>query len=144
MKTIFLRDLFIFLWSLLFIIPGIYKSYQYRMIPFLLSEDPTMTKDQAFAESKRLMDGNKWKAFVLDLSFLGWDILSALTLGILGIFYVAPYQAHTNAALYEKLRYGLPAPEPTNQGIYGEATPVVTATQPPVPPFAAEGTDTEA
>jgi len=112
-KTIFLRSLFVFLWSLLLIIPGIYKAYQYRMIPYLMSEYPGMTKDIAFAESKRMMDGQKWKAFVLDLSFLGWGILSALTLGILGVFYVMPYQQQTNAALYEKLRYGLTAPTPT-------------------------------
>ena len=59
-----------------------------------------------------MMTGQKWNAFVLDLSFLGWNILSAMTLGILGLFYVNPYQCQTNAALYEKLRYGLPAPAP--------------------------------
>ena len=52
------------------------------------------------------MRGQKWKAFVLDLSFLGWGILSLLTLGIVGIFYVNPYRNMTNAALYERLRYG--------------------------------------
>ena len=67
-----------------------------------------MTKEQAFEESKRMMQGQKWKAFVLDLSFIGWNILSALTLGILGIFYVQPYMDATHAALYEALRYGMP------------------------------------
>ncbi len=152
-KTLFLRSLFIFLWSLLLIIPGIYKAYEYRMIPYLLAEDPTMTKDRAFAESKRMMDGQKWNTFVLDLSFLGWNILSALTLGILGAFYVAPYQAQTNAALYEKLRYGLPAGEPTVQAaptaptapVYDATAQTATApvitpeSQPPVPPFAQVG-----
>lgn len=151
--TLFLRSLFIFLWSLLLIIPGIYKSYQYRMIPYLMAEDPTMTKDQAFAESKRMMDGQKWNTFVLDLSFIGWNILSALTLGILGVFYVAPYQAQTNAALYEKLRYGLPAPAPAaapahtapvaGAAAQASAQPVapviVSESQPPVPPFAQVG-----
>ncbi|MBO4365933.1 MAG: DUF975 family protein [Eggerthellaceae bacterium] len=126
-KTMFFRDLFVILWSLLLIVPGIVKAYEYRMIPYLLAEDPTMTKDVAFAESKRMMTGQKWDTFVLDLSFLGWNILSALTLGILGIFYVGPYQAQTNAALYEKLRYGLPAP--TQQAFVG-------ADQPPMPPTA--------
>lgn len=65
-KTMFLRELFTALWSLLFIVPGIVKSYEYRMIPYLLAEDPSMTKDQAFAESKRMMTGQKWNAFVLD------------------------------------------------------------------------------
>ena len=105
-KTLFFRDLFVFLWSLLFIIPGIVKSYQYRMIPYLLAEYPELTKDEAFARSKYLMNGNKWKAFVLDLSFVGWWILSGLTLGILGIFYVNPYYYNTCAALYNRLEHG--------------------------------------
>ena len=107
-KTMFFRDLYTFLWSLLFIIPGIVKSYEYQMIPYLLADNPQMTKEQAFEESKRMMQGQKWKAFVLDLSFIGWNILSALTLGILGIFYVQPYMDATHAALYEALRYGMP------------------------------------
>lgn len=124
-KTVFFRDLFILLWSLLLVVPGIVKAYEYRMIPYLLAEDPTMTKNQAFAESKRLMTGQKWNAFVLDLSFLGWNVLSALTLGILAVFYVAPYQNLANAALYEKLRYGLPQPDP--QSAYYGPEPVQPA-----------------
>lgn len=107
-KTMFFSDLFTVLWTLLFIIPGIVKSYEYQMIPYLLADNPQMTKEQAFEESKRMMQGQKWKAFVLDLSFIGWNILSALTLGILGIFYVQPYMDATHAALYEALRYGMP------------------------------------
>lgn len=107
-KTMFFRDLYTVLWTLLLIIPGIVKSYEYQMIPYLLAENPQMTKEQAFAESKRMMTGQKWRAFVLDLSFIGWNILSALTLGILGIFYVQPYMDATHAALYEALRYGNP------------------------------------
>lgn len=107
-KTMFFRDLFTVLWTLLFIIPGIVKSYEYQMISYLLADNPQMTKEQAFEESKRMMQGQKWKAFVLDLSFIGWNILSALTLGILGIFYVQPYMDATHAALYEALRYGMP------------------------------------
>ncbi len=105
-KTMFLRDLYTVLWSLLFIIPGIIKAYEYKMIPYLLSENPDMPMEEAFAESKRLMTGNKWKAFVLDLSFILWDIASALTCGIAGIFWVAPYKASTQAALYEAVKYG--------------------------------------
>lgn len=107
-KTMFFRDMYTFFWSLLFIIPGIVKAYEYRMIPFLLADNPQMTKEEAFAESKRMMKGQKWRTFVLDLSFLGWYILAALTLGILGVFYVIPYVNQTNAALYETLRYGIP------------------------------------
>ena len=105
-KTMFLRDLYIVLWSLLFVIPGIIKSYEYRMIPYILADNPEMPTEEVFAESKRLMSGNKWKAFVLDLSFIGWQLLSVLTCGILSIFYVDPYQYSTNAALYEALKYG--------------------------------------
>ena len=105
-KTMFLRDLYIVLWSLLFVIPGIIKSYEYRMIPYILADNPEMPTEEVFAESKRLMSGNKWKAFVLDFSFIGWQLLSVLTCGILSIFYVDPYQYSTNAALYEALKYG--------------------------------------
>lgn len=108
-KTLFFRDLYTFLWSLLFIIPGIIKAYEYQMIPYLLAEQPDMPKEQAFAMSRQMMKGQKWKAFVLDLSFLGWSILSMFTLGILGLFYVNPYKYSTKAALYETLRYGQPA-----------------------------------
>ena len=108
-KTLFFRDLYTFLWSLLFIVPGIIKAYEYQMIPYLLAEHPDMPKDQAFAMSRQMMKGQKWKAFVLDLSFLGWSILSLFTLGILGLFYVNPYKYSTKAALYETLRYGQPA-----------------------------------
>lgn len=105
-KTMFFRDLYIILWSMLFVIPGIVKSYEYRMIPYILSEDPTLSKDEAFAESKRLMTGNKWKTFVLDLSFILWDLASLCTCGLAGIFYVNPYKSSTDAALYEALKYG--------------------------------------
>ncbi len=108
-KTAFLRDLFIWLWSLLFIIPGIIKSYEYRLVPYIISDNPSMNYKDALAESKKLMMGNKWKSFVLDLSFIGWDILSALTLGMLEIFFVGPYKASTDAALYETLKYGIDA-----------------------------------
>lgn len=105
-KTMFYRDLYTFLWALLFIIPGIVKAYEYRMIPYLLAENPEMSKEEAFATSKQMMSGQKWRTFVLDLSFFGWILLSGLTCGILAIFYVNPYIFSTEAALYEKLRYG--------------------------------------
>lgn len=103
-KTIFFRDLYTFLWSLLLVIPGIIKAYEYQMIPYILAENPDMDSKAAFALSKEMMMGNKWKAFVLDLSFLGWYILNGITLGILGIFYLNPYKAQTNAALYQAIK----------------------------------------
>jgi hypothetical protein len=102
--TLFKRDLFIALWTLLLLIPGIIKSYEYRMIPYLLADNPEMSADEAFRISKEMMDGEKWHAFVLDLSFIGWGILSALTLGVVGIFWVNPYQYATNAELYLELK----------------------------------------
>jgi len=106
-KTAFMTDLFIFLWSLLFVIPGIIKSYSYRLVPYIVSENPQISYKDALAESARLMNGNKWKAFVLDFSFIGWDMLSAVTFGIVGLFYVDPYKASTDAALYEAIKYGI-------------------------------------
>lgn len=103
-KTMFLRDLFTILWTLLFVIPGIIKTYEYRMIPYIVAENPDITSSEAFELSKKMMKGNKWKTFVLDLSFIGWHILSGLTLGLLGIFYVNPYLYQTNAALYNTLK----------------------------------------
>mgnify|MGYP004447036191 CR=1 FL=1 len=98
--TMFLTKLFIFLWTLLLIVPGIVKSYQYRFVEYLLAENPDMNYKDAMATSKAMMEGNKMAAFILDLSFLGWIILSVLTLGILGIFYVNPYVHATDAELY--------------------------------------------
>lgn len=105
-KTIFLRDIYVVLWTLLLVIPGIIKAYEYLMIPYILADHPEMTKEEVFAKSKELMNGQKWNAFVLHLSFIGWEILSLLTFGILGIFYVNPYKNMTFAGLYEKLEYG--------------------------------------
>ena len=103
-KTIFFKDLYTILWSLLFIIPGIVKAYEYRMMPYILAEHPEMPVKEVFAKSREMMRGQKWRAFVLDLSFIGWGLLSALTLGLLGIFYVHPYRFCTNAELYHTLK----------------------------------------
>lgn len=103
-KIQFLRQLYTFLWSLLFLIPGIIKSYEYRMIPYLLAENPNLSCEAAFRISREMMKGQKWDAFVLDLSFLGWIFLSACTCGILAIFYVLPYMAYTDAELYVALQ----------------------------------------
>ena len=103
-KTMFLKGLFTSLWTLLFIVPGIIKGYEYRMIPYILAENPGIDYRDAFAASRQMMDGNKWNAFVLDLSFLGWNFLSVFTCGILSIFYVGPYIYMTNAELYVALK----------------------------------------
>ena len=98
--TMFLMELYIFLWSLLFIIPGIIKTYEYLMVPYILAENPGMDRKEAFAISRRMMEGQKWDAFVLALSFLGWGILSIFTCGILGIFFLNPYTKATFTELY--------------------------------------------
>lgn len=103
-KIMFFRDLYTFLWSLLFIIPGVVKSYEYRMIPYILGENPDMNMEQVFAMSRQMMDGNKWNAFVLDLSFILWDLLGVCTVGILNILYVEPYKRLTDAGLYQALK----------------------------------------
>ena len=102
-KVMFFKDLYVVLWSLLFIVPGIYKAYQYRMVPYILGENPDMTYQEVLQRSKDMMDGQKWDAFVLDLSFILWHMLGGITCGLAEIFYVAPYVNLTDAALYSRL-----------------------------------------
>lgn len=102
-KIMFFRDLYTVLWSLCLIIPGVIKTYEYRMIPYILGQNPSLSKQEVFAKSKEMMTGTKWNAFVLDLSFIGWDILSLFTFGLLQIFYVSPYKEAVNAELYNYL-----------------------------------------
>ncbi|MBR3560846.1 MAG: DUF975 family protein [Oscillospiraceae bacterium] len=104
--TMFLCDLFTLLWGMLFIVPGIVKGYAYRMVPYIMAEHPELTGTEAITLSRKMMKGNKWRAFVLDLSFLGWEILGGLTAGILDIFWVRPYKAAANAELYLAIRGG--------------------------------------
>lgn len=96
----FLRTLFTRLWTLLFVVPGIIKHYEYLMIPYILAENPGMGRQEAFLISKRMMMGQKWEVFMLDLSFLGWRLLEAITFGIVGVFYVEPYYQATMSELY--------------------------------------------
>ena len=84
--TMFLRDLFTALWSLLLVVPGIVKHYEYLMVPYIIAENPAMDYKEAFQISKQMMDGEKMEAFIMDLSFLGWYLLSAVTCGLLAIF----------------------------------------------------------
>lgn len=118
-KVMFFRDLYTILWSLLFVIPGIVKSYEYRMIPYLLAEYPDMPMEDAFNISRNMMYGNKWKAFVLDLSFILWVILSSVTFGLVGFFYVDPYMAQTSAALYDAIKIEKNPFPGQNTGGYG-------------------------
>lgn len=102
-KTMFHADLRVIAWSLLFIIPGIYKKYQYRMVAYILAEHPDMDYKEALRLSRDIMNGEKWHTFILDLSFIPWRMLGLITCGIVGVFYVNPYIYLTNAALYREL-----------------------------------------
>lgn len=102
--TMFLRNLYTALWLLLFIVPGVIKAYEYRMIPYILADCPDISRQDAFRISKEMMMGNKMQAFILDLSFFGWALLAAITCGIAGVFYVNPYVAATDAELFIAIR----------------------------------------
>ena len=102
--TMLLRDLLIFAGTLLFVIPGIILTYSFRMVPYILAENPNVEATEALKMSREMMQGNKWNAFVLDLSFLGWILLTICTCGILGIFYVNPYIYATDAELYQAIK----------------------------------------
>ena len=95
----FLRGLYTFLWSLLFVIPGIVKSFGYAMTPFLMAEDPNLTAKEAIKLSQEKMMGHKGELFCLGLSFIGWDLLAALTGGI-GHIFLNPYINAAYAAFY--------------------------------------------
>lgn len=97
-----LTNLFIVLWTLLFVIPGIVKAYSYAMAPFIMAENPEISPKDAITASRQLMDGHKWELFCLNFSFIGWALLSGLTLGI-GTLFLNPYTNAAYAAFYRRL-----------------------------------------
>ncbi len=99
---LFLRNLFVSLWGLLLIIPGIVKSYSYAMTPYILTDHPELTATEAITASREMMDGHKGELFWLRLTFLGWVILSVLTLN-LGYLALNPYMCAAEAAFYRSL-----------------------------------------
>ena len=99
----FLRSLYVFLWSLLFIIPGIIKSYAYAMTPFILAENPNLSASRAIQLSEDMMDGHKGDLFILDLSFIGWNLLAAMTMN-LGNIALNPYKNASYAAFYRQIQ----------------------------------------
>ncbi len=101
--TLFLKDLFLVLWTCLLVVPGIIKSYSYRMVPYIIKDNPELSATEVITKSREMMNGHKWRSFLLDLSFIGWIILGAITCGIVFIFWTAPYIDNTNAALYLEL-----------------------------------------
>lgn len=98
-----LNSIFVALWSLLFVIPGIIATYSYSMSFYILRDNPDMDANAARKASIEMMKGNKWKLFCLELSFIGWMLLSMLTFGIL-LLWVGPYMETAKAAFYEELK----------------------------------------
>lgn len=105
-----LMGIFTFLWSLLFCIPGIVKSYSYAMTYYILNDRPELSATDAITESRRLMNGHKMDLFILHLSFIGWILLSILTCGLL-LLYVIPYMAAADAAFYESIKPRVTEPD---------------------------------
>lgn len=100
--TKLLQSLYIFLWSLLLVVPGIIKNYSYAMTDFVLADEPEMKYNEAIERSMALMQGHKMDLFILDLSMIGWYILSILTCGI-GFLFLGPYYQTSRAHFYEGL-----------------------------------------
>lgn len=110
----FLVALFTALWTLLFIVPGIIKSYAYALTPYILIDNPELSPNEARLKSIEMMRGRKGKMFGLDLSFLGWFLLGILSLGI-GFIWISPYFRTTKAAFYSDLKEEL-NPQPVAAG----------------------------
>ena len=100
--TRFLKTLYCFLWSLLFIIPGIIASYSYAMTGYILADHPELTASEAIERSKEMMSGNRFRLFCLHFSFIGWAILCAFTFGI-GNLWLNPYRQAAVAAFYREV-----------------------------------------
>ena len=102
-KVTFLVGIYTFLWSLLFIIPGIVKGYSYSMAMYVLADNKGKSARECIAESKAMMEGHKMELFVLDLSFIGWYLLCSLTCGLAAL-YVVPLLNATHANVYETIK----------------------------------------
>lgn len=101
--TKLLQAIYTFLWTLLLVIPGIIKNYSYAMTDFILKDQSELANNAAIEKSMAMMDGNKMKLFLLDLSFIGWAILCLFTFGI-GFLFLQPYVQSAHAAFYEDLK----------------------------------------
>ena len=103
LTTTLLYYVYVFLWSMLLLIPGCIKAYSYAMTPYILKDNPEMKNNAAIEESMRMMDGHKLELFLLDLSFIGWAILSILTCCI-GFLWLVPYMNMARVNFYEDLK----------------------------------------
>ena len=101
--TILLMYLYVLLWSLLLVVPGIIKGFAYAMTPYILKDNPNMKNNEAIELSMAMMNGHKWDLFCLELSFIGWALLCVLTFGI-GYLWLIPYMQTSVAAFYEDVK----------------------------------------
>ena len=101
--TLLLAGIKVVLWSILFVIPGIIKSYEYAIIPHILADDPEISSKDAFKKAKEMMNGNKFRLFKLNISFIGWYVLCFVTFGI-GTFFLMPYINAATAEFYVELK----------------------------------------
>ena len=102
--TLLLRDVFLVLWFCLGFFPGLVKNYSYKMVPYIVKEYPDLSEIEVITLSRRMMDGNKWHAFLLDVTFLGWFLAGNVTFGIISVLWLLPYYENTMAALYLELK----------------------------------------
>ena len=101
--TLLLVGIKLALWSLLLVVPGIIKSFEYAIIPYILADDPEISSKEAFRKAKEMMMGNKWRLFKLNFSFFGWFVLCVVTCG-LGTPFLLPYVSAANAEFYAELK----------------------------------------
>lgn len=124
-----LKYIYIILWTLLLIIPGIVKAYSYAMSEYILYDNPNIGADDAIKRSMEMMKGKKFKLFLLDLSFIGWFILAMLTFGI-GLLLLVPYLYTARAAFYEDLKAELASQATENVGYQPQPDVQNTAAEP--------------
>ena len=124
-KTMFFHSLYIFLWGLLFVIPGIVKSYSYFMVPYIMTENPNLDTKRAFEISKTTMNGEKGNCFILSLSFIGWYLLGYLACCI-GIYFVVPYHNAAMAEFYAYVKNKAISTGIASPSEFGEAAAPVT------------------
>ncbi len=101
-KTLGLMTIYKGLWNLT-IIGGVIKKYSYRLVPYLVAENANLKAREAIQLSRKLMNGYKWRSFLLDISFLGWELLNLITFGLLGVFFLNPYREGANAEFYKAI-----------------------------------------
>ncbi len=102
--AMFVRYIYLLLWFCVFLVGGIIKRYSYFLVPYLLAENPDLTAKEAITLSRNMMNGHKWNCFLLELSFIGWNILNIATLGLSGLFYSNAYQLATYSEYYVQIR----------------------------------------